>query len=93
MPVLPYIDFTPSGASGNQYHVDTLTLSPTDISNKYITLSSTPTDPEKTALNVIGGDMQEYTVDFTITGNQLSWDSLGLDGVLISGDVLLIQFN
>ena len=93
MPVLPYIDFTPSGASGNQYKVDPFTLSPTDISNKYVTLSSTPTDPEKTALNVIGGDMQEYAVDFTITGNQLSWGSLGLDGALIAGDVLLVQFN
>jgi hypothetical protein len=93
MPVLPYIDFTPSGASGNQYHVNTFTLTPTDISNKYVTLTSVPTDVDKTALNVIGGDMQEYAVDFTVTGNQLSWSSLGLDGVLVSGDVLLVQFN
>lgn len=93
MPLLPYVDFTPSGAAGNQYHVNNFTLTPTDISNKFITLTTAPTDPAKTVVLVIGGDAQEYAVDFTLSGTQLSWSSLGLDGVLVSGDRVVVQFN
>jgi hypothetical protein len=75
------------------YFVNKFTLTPTDISNKFITLTGTPTSLSDTILDIVGGITQDYSVDFVVTGNQLSWNGLGLDGILVSGDKLIIQFN
>ena len=91
MPILPFIDYVPSNNSN--YNVNKFTLGNADVANKYVTLSSTPTTASKTVLEIIGGDGQAYGVDFTIMGNQLNWSGLGLDGVLVSGDNLVVQFN
>lgn len=91
MPILPYIDFSP-GAIGT-YRVNKFTLSPTDIANKYVTLTAPPTTPASTVLDVISGDSQDYGVDYVVTGSTVSWDGLGLDGVLVAGDKLQIQFD
>lgn len=92
MPLLPFVDYQPSGGT-TQYNVNKFTLSGTDITNKYVTLSGTPTTVTKTVVSVIGGDSQDYSIDFTVSGTQLSWNGLGLDGVLIAGDKLIVQFN
>lgn len=81
------------GGGSGSYLVDEFTLSPTDISNGFITLSSTPITPADTILTVIGGPMQSYGPDFTVSGNHLSWSGLFLAGVLVSGDILVIQYN
>ena len=86
------ITITSTGAAGS-YFVNEFTLSPTDITNKYVTLSQAPDVPQHTVLNIVGGIVQAYTTDFTVTGTQLNWNSLGLDGVLASGDQLIVQFN
>lgn len=78
--------------AGEGYKGNEFTLSPTDIANKFVTLSSVPTNPTLTLLNVIGGPMQQYTLDFIVSGSTLSWSGLFLDGVLVSGDVLIVQF-
>ena len=75
------------------YNVNYVTLKSTDISNKFITLSSAPTVPADTLLTVIGGPMQNYGIDYTVSGTILSWSGLFLDGVLIVNDILIIQFN
>lgn len=80
-------------SSGSGVHIEIFTLSGTDISNKYVTLAGTPTTPGKTQLDVIGGIRQAYTVDFTSSGTQLSWSSLGLDGILSTGDILVVQYD
>lgn len=74
------------------YTVNEFVLSPTDITNKYVTLAYSPVNPTLTVLNIIGGIVQEYTTDFTVTGSTLSWSGLFLDGVLVSGDTLIVQF-
>jgi hypothetical protein len=74
------------------YAVDLFTLSPTDITNKFVTLSSAPSPASKTILTVIGGPIQDYGTDFTVSGSTLSWSGLFLDGVLVSGDKLIVQF-
>lgn len=81
------------GGGGGSGSVDKVTLSGTDISNGFITLSGTPTTPADVILNVIGGLSQDYGVDFTVSGATLSWSGLALDGVLVSGDKLIVQFN
>lgn len=81
----------PLNSSGN-YMVNVFTLTPTDITNGYVTLSQAPTAPTDTALTVIDGPMQDYGTDFTVSGSNLSWSGMFLDGVLVSGDQLIVQF-
>lgn len=82
-----------SSGSSN-YTVNKFTLSPTDISNGFVTLTSTPTTLSDTILDVVGGVMQDYSVDFIVTGNVLSWNGLGLAAIpLVSGDKLIVQFD
>ncbi len=83
--------------AGGGSTVNTFTLSGTDISNKGVVLSSVPTTPADTILLVGGAPAQIYGVDFiinsSITANKtLSWASLGLDGILASGDQLIVSF-
>lgn len=87
------LDQLAARTNATEYYVNTFTLSPTDISNKFVTLSSAPDVAASTILAVIGGPMQDYSIDFTVSGSQLSWSGLFLDGVLISGDKLVVQFN
>lgn len=75
------------------YNVNLFTLTGTDITNKFVTLTATPDIPADTILTVIGGPMQSYGADYTVSGSQLSWSGLFLDGVLVSGDMLVVQFN
>lgn len=81
------------GGGGGTYSVDTVTLNGTDITNKYVTLSGTPANVADTVLSIIGGSAQEYGTDFTVSGTTLSWNGLWLDGVLETGDKLIIQFT
>lgn len=80
-------------SAGSGANINKFTLSPTDITNKFVTLSSVPTTLSNTILDVIGGPTQDYSIDFTVTGTTLSWNALGLDGVLTSGDKLIVQFD
>ncbi|MEM4385830.1 MAG: hypothetical protein QXD03_04720 [Candidatus Anstonellales archaeon] len=66
--------------------VDVFTLTSTDISNKYVTLSKSPAYPTKVILEVKGAPSQFYGDDYVVSGSQLSWNGLGLDGLLIEGD-------
>lgn len=78
--------------SASSLQTEKFTLDATDITNEYITLAFAPTTPLLTRLVVIGGPEQDYGNDFTVTGDQLSWNSLFLDGVLVSGDKLIITY-
>lgn len=68
------------------------TLTSGEITAKQITLLTAPAEPTKVLLDWIGVCSQIYGVDFTITGTTLSWNGLGLDGVLLTGDILRIHF-
>ncbi len=75
------------------YFVNTFTLDSTDISNEYVTLTQVPTNPTLTVLNVVAGTVQDYSVDYTISSNQLSWSGLGLASLLDVDDQLIVQCN
>lgn len=64
---------------------DYFTLSPTDVSNKFVTLAHNPANPATVLLEVVGDSSQTYGADFMVLGNQVQWSGLGLDGVLASG--------
>lgn len=72
--------------------VEYKTLDATDVSNKYITLPSTPADVTKVILDIIKGSSQQYGVDYNVSGTQLSWNGLALDGVLNIGDILRYHY-
>ena len=77
----------------DKYKVEKFTLDGTDITNKYVTIAVAPTDATDTRLMIIGGVEQEYSVDFTVTGLQVGWNGLGLDGFLEVGDDLIVVYN
>jgi hypothetical protein len=87
------------GTADDRSHlVETFTLSAGDITNKYIILSSAPpvSQVSQTILTIIGGPVQEYGACYSITtddgGKRLSWDGLALDGFLVAGDKLHVQY-
>ena len=89
---LDYIDeATVSG--GGTYNVEKFTLSPSDITNKSVTLANTPSTANLTRLVVIEGIEQDYGVDFSVSGTLLTWNGLGLESLLESGDKLIIVYN
>lgn len=75
--------------------VEEFTLTSTDITNKKVTLTYTPVNPNYVRLDVIGGGAQDNGVDFTVNAStkELSWSGLGLDGILEANDVLRITYN
>jgi hypothetical protein len=79
-------------STGNQV-VEYRTISSGEASAKFLTLAQLPAVGTKTMVDVIGGVAQAYGLDFTVTGNVLDWNGLGLDSIpTISGDVFRIVY-
>ena len=87
------IDIALSGINSISQRVDKFTLSSTDITNKFVTLSHTPAIPGETILLVENAVNMFYGIDFTVTGNELGWSGLALDGILSSGDNLTATYG
>ena len=72
------------------------TLTSLDVSNRYLILTNTPTNESQTSLEYSGAVTQAYGVDFEVThddsGRRLSWQNLGLDGILEPGDIVRIEY-
>ena len=64
----------------------------TIFTNKQLTLSATPAVVTQVIVDVIGGSSQRYGVDYSVSGTTLSWNTLGLDGILNEGDFLRITY-
>ena len=73
---------------------ESVTLTAGDISSKGITLSKVPTAGQEAAtrVNVIGGLYAPYGTDYVVTGTSLSWNALGLDGLLQAGDTIDVSY-
>lgn len=83
-----------SGSPGfGGYQTEQHLIDMTQLFDKEIILSSAPVYPERTLLLIDGAGSTFYGVDFTVTGNVLSWESLRLDGLLGLDDrVQIIYF-
>jgi hypothetical protein len=68
-------------------------LNSTDESNKFIVLPSTPAIPGNTILMVENAPSMFYGVDFTVSGNQLGWSGLALDGILGNLDKITVTYS
>lgn len=76
----------------NAYIVEVIVLTAGEATAKAITLSNTPSDPNKVTLDLIGGTSQQFGLDFTVSGAILSWDGFALETVLTIGDKLRVIF-
>lgn len=56
------------------------------ISDGYLTLGTTPIEPTKVQLTMLGVGLQVNGVDFQVIGNQVNWNGLGLEGFLDIND-------
>lgn len=68
-----------------------ITLTVTDISNGYATLSTAPSDPSSSVLSW-QGLVQVYNLDYTLSGSQVNFLS-NLLTKLESGDVLTLYYQ
>ena len=87
-----YVDTQLSAFAIHGVKRDKFTLTATDITNKYVTLTSTPSTPAFVDLVIRNAPSQSYADDYTVSGTQLTWNALGLDGVLAAGDILFAQY-
>jgi hypothetical protein len=86
-----YIEFK----SKKEYKMvsDVVILTTEQINTKKIVLSSVPVFPETASLIPTGGVQQVYGEDYTINGQELSWDSMGLDSFLEEGEEIKILYQ
>jgi len=76
---------------------ENLTLTATNISNKYVALTNTPLDNTAVGVFPSGGIKQLYTTDFTVITDgvsikRLNWDSLTLESLLSEGDIISVDY-
>lgn len=88
----------PSNATSCTKKVEALTLASGDITAKYIDLAQTPISASAVEVTPVGGSAQLYSIDFSVITNgsavkRLNWASLGLDGILSAGDILVVSYT
>lgn len=63
------------------------------LDEKRVVLGDIPSSPDTVQLIPSGGPMQFAGIDYSILGSSISWDGLGLDGVIELGDEILIYYK
>lgn len=82
-----------SASTAAAYQVDYIDITAVDEAAKQIALSATPSEPERTLVDIAnGGGIMRYSLDFTVSGNILSWSGGRFDGILGDGDELRVVF-
>lgn len=84
---------SPIPISLSGFNVEYVTITALMIFNKSLTLASAPTTSGQTVLMHTSGPAQKYGVDFTVSGTTLTWNGLGLDGVIAENDVVIVQYD
>lgn len=82
-----------AGGSDSTVEIEYRTISGPEDAAKQLTLATTPVDVTKIQMGIRGGGTQILGTDFTVSGSILSWNGLGLDGVLTSGDEITILYK
>jgi len=80
-----------SEGSGSEIYstaVEYFTLDATDISNKYIDITTTPKANNKVFIFVGGGIKGELDTDYSVSNKRISWSGKVYDGILTAGDTL-----
>ncbi len=92
-----YVFYVTGGASAlptfsNVFKVEYRTITGGEATAKSLTLAQSPAVPGEVMLDLIGGGAQNYSDDFTVSGTTLTWNGLGLDGILTAGDKVRINY-
>jgi len=72
--------------------VENRTITAGEITAKQLTLTNIPAYPSEVMVDVRSGSTQIYNVDFAISGSTLSWNGYSLDGQIIAGSMVRIQY-
>lgn len=88
---LPY--FGENGLGGAGYKVEIRTITGPEISAKQLTLALAPSIANETLVFVLGGCVQKYATDFSVLGTVLNWSGLGMETIIETNDVLIIQYK
>lgn len=87
-------EYTLAGSAVNTVWVqEIVTVTEQMILDGQLTLSETPSTGSAVALTPVGGPAQIDSIDFTVSGNVVSWTGMGLDGILESGDKLVFYYE
>lgn len=87
-----YLIFT-SGIPGvGGYKVEQITISAAQEATQAIILNEQPTQPTRTLMFIDGAGSTFYGLDFTVSGNVLSWAGTRLDGLLAENDLVRLVY-
>ncbi len=90
--ILAYIQANLPGTALTQAS-QIFTITPTDITNKYVTLAHTPAVAANVFAFIQGNTPGVYGDDFTMaTATRFSWNSLGFEDIIVSGDTLVVNY-
>jgi hypothetical protein len=68
------------------------TLTVTNVTNKYFDIPVAAGAGGKIKMYTMQGVPLQYGVDYTVTGTQLGWNGLTLDGLVESGDTFQVVY-
>lgn len=75
-------------------YTETVVITNLNLLTKTLSLSKTVQNPSRTKIFPEGGPPQIYATDFTVVSpNIITWGSMGLDGLLEIGDILVIEYS
>lgn len=77
---------------GSSPRIEYITLTQTHIDEKKVNLREVP-NKNLIAVDILGGISQFPDTDFVVSHQELSWNALGLDGLLESGDTMRIIYG
>ena len=83
-----YLDHTKINAMKVEQH----TVTAGEITAKGLTLGATPAADAEVTMDIVSGVAQNNGVDFSVSGTALSWNGLGLDGVIAENDVMILAY-
>ena len=87
-----YDSSSAGGGTGNRV-VEYRTITNAEAVSKEITLSNVPSDPSEVVLDIISGVPQKFGTDYSVTGDVLTWNGLGLDVTLEENDDIRIIYT
>jgi len=73
--------------------VENRVISQEEINAKNLILSDTPTEPRAVVLEPMMGPNLMFGIHYAVEGAKVSWDGLGLDGIIVEGDNYRIQYE
>jgi len=73
--------------------IENRVISVQEISDKYLILSETPAAPESVVFDPGMGPNLMPGLHYAVSQAVVSWDGLGLDGIIIEGDNYRIQYD